>query len=239
MKKQYLRIIILSLIIIVQDAISSNPFSEWSRHRPKHYNIKVYGSNNPEYNSVNTVNFLGNGGFLANGLSSIKRLITTRPTLKQYIIQRRAENYYSTERPYQSNHHSSSSSPCRQGSTDCILKHLRNRGLIRNTYKSHYRRPKVLEPDNDPNPAKDVTDDKTNTESQDSLPVYRGKGHYRPDCWSNDGENDQAPPIDYAQYSDVDSTEISATETAHEKRSVFRGRRSANRDSDPCLWQDY
>lgn len=43
MKKQYLRIIILSLIIIVQDAISSNPFSEWSRHRPKHYNIKVYG----------------------------------------------------------------------------------------------------------------------------------------------------------------------------------------------------
>ena len=95
---------------------------------------------NPEQTLVNSVNFLGNGGFFANGLASIKRLITTRPTLKQYMIQRRTENYYSTVRPHHNTHTISSSSPCKQGTTECILKHLRNRGLIRNTFKSQYRR---------------------------------------------------------------------------------------------------
>ena len=28
---------------IIQDAISSDPFNEWSRLKAKHYNIKAYG----------------------------------------------------------------------------------------------------------------------------------------------------------------------------------------------------
>ena len=195
--------------------------------------------NNRQQNLIHSVNFLGNGGFLANGLSSIKRLITTRPTLKQYIIQRRTENYYSTVKPHYDNPHVSSSSPCKQGSTDCILKHLRNRGLIRNSHKFQYRRPKALETVPSIHPTEKEAEDPINIDSQDRLPVYRGKGHYRPDCWSSDGENDQAPPIDYAQYSDHESSESSDALSTQLKKTFTRGKRSAERQPDPCLWQDY
>ena len=199
----------------------------------------THTGNNRQQNLINSVNFLGNGGFLTDGLSSIKRLITTRPTLKQYMIQRRAENYYSTVRPHYENPHVSSSSPCKQGSTDCILKHLRNRGLIRNSYKYQYRMPKAIETGPNIHPTEKAIEDPTNIDSQDSLPVYRGKGNYRPDCWSSDGENDQAPPIDYAQYSDNESSEAADAESAQFKKTVARGRRNAERETDPCLWQDY
>ena len=188
---------------------------------------------------MNSVNFLGNGGFFANGLDSIKRLITTRPTLKQYIIQRRTENYYSTVRPQQNTQPNSSSPPCKQGSTECILKHLRNRGLIRNTFKSQYRRPKTIEHEPEKPYEEEIKGESSKVEVQDSLPVYRGKGHYRPDCWSSDGENDQAPPIDYEQYSD--STEATTTETIHGQKTVIRAnrRRAERSPTDPCLWQEY
>ena len=196
---------------------------------------------NPEHTLVNSVNFLGNGGFFANGLASIKRLITTRPTLKQYMIQRRTENYYSTVRPHHNTHTISSSSPCKQGSTECILRHLRNRGLIRNTFKSQYRRPKTIKLEPDKNLKDEGKEEAAKVEVQDSLPVYRGKGHYRPDCWSSDGENDQAPPIDYAQYPDSDGTETMTTEATYDRKIVIRAnRRSADKsDTDPCLWQEY
>ena len=142
-------------------------------------------------------------------------------------------------RPHYNHQHSSSSSPCKQGSTDCILKHLRNRGLIRNTYKSQYRRPKAVEPDPKEHLIEKENDETINVDSQDMLPVYRGQGHYRPDCWSSDGENDQAPPIDYAQYSDYENSEATDAEGAHAKKTATRGRRNADRGTDPCLWQDY
>ena len=99
--------------------------------------------------------------------------------------------------------------------------------------------PKAIETGPNIHPTEKAIEDPTNIDSQDSLPVYRGKGNYRPDCWSSDGENDQAPPIDYAQYSDNESSEAADAESAQFKKTVVRGRRNAERETDPCLWQDY
>ena len=43
MMKIHFKIIVLSTILVIQDVLSIDPFSEWSRQRAKHYNIEVYG----------------------------------------------------------------------------------------------------------------------------------------------------------------------------------------------------
>ena len=129
----------------------------------------------------------------------------------------------------------SSKSPCASGSTECILRHLRNRGLIRNTPNVPHRKPKQIHVD---------TPQYSNQEGISHTQVYvqlpRGRGHYRPDCWSVDGKNDQAPPIDYSEYSDVDNSKTMTTSQNNRRKQIIirANRRNADSISDPCLWQE-
>ena len=205
-------------------------------HRHKY--LILDAGNDKEQAIVNSINFLGNGGIFQKHLSSIKRLITSRPTLKQYIIQRREENYFSTVRPplYVPNH---SVSPCPDASRECILRHLRNRGLIRNTPKAAYRRPKQFKLERIHYPDEIIAHHTPNIQTHDYKQLPRGRGHYKPDCWSNNGESDQAPPINYADYSDDGSSETTPSQDRRLKRMVVRAnRRNAEGASDPCLWQE-
>jgi len=237
MKQQHWCMIICSVLFFVKSVYSSDNFNQYSVSRGKHYNIKT----NEKIRGqpiVNSINFLGNGGIFQKHLTSIKRLITSRPTLKQYIIQRREENYFSTVRPplYVPN---LSRSPCPDASRDCILRHLRNRGLIRNTPETSYRRPKQIKLENGRHPEEGIDHDTPNLPSHGYGQTHRGRGHYKPDCWSNDGESDQAPPINYADYSDDGSTKTATPENRRRKRMLVRAnRRIAEGTSDPCLWQE-
>ena len=176
---------------------------------------------------------IGNGGIFHDSLTSIKRLVTSRPVLKQYILQSRKENYYSTTRPHRVPN--SSKSPCANASTECILRHLRNRGLIRNAPNTPHRQPKQIKVDNNQHPDKGGS-----LHAQGYVQLQRGKGHYRPDCWSDDGTSDQAPPIDYAEYSYDDSSKTMTTSqnSRRQKLLIRANRRSADSVRDPCLWHE-
>ena len=189
--------------------------------------------NHREQNIINSIKFLGNGGIFHNSLSSIKRLVTSRPTLKQYILQSRIENYHSTVRPHRVPN--SSKSPCASGSTECILRHLRNRGLIRNTSNAPHRKPKQIKVDNS-----QYSNGWGSSHAQGNVQLQRGRGHYRPDCWSDDDKNDQAPAIDYAEYSDVDNSKTVTTSQNNRRKQILirANRRNADSIGDPCLWQE-
>ena len=194
-----------------------------------------YAGRNKVPSILNSINFLGNGGLFENNLNTVKRLITSRPTLKQYIIKRREDNYYSTVRPqYVGN---TTTSPCANSSTSCILHYLRSRGLIRASAKNH---PSMqLKTINSKYPGYGRTIPNGRQRAHDYTQLPRGRGRYRPDCWSSDGENAQAPPINYSDYTDVGASKIKAS-SKNRPHAKFRRarRRNSAAISDPCLWQE-
>ena len=188
-----------------------------------------------EQNAVDSIGFFGNGGIFQKHLASIKRLITSRPTLKQYRLQRRQKNYFSTVRP----HHLPSKhpvTPCPSASTDCILEQLRSRGLIRNTPTTYYRRPKQIQPSIETYPQDAGASQLPQKNGYGQVP--RGRGHYKPDCWSDDGESDQAPPINYDEYSDERISDVPNTDKRRKRMAIQRNRRGDGDSSYPCLWQE-
>jgi hypothetical protein len=117
------------------------------------------------------------------------------------------------------------------------LRHLRNRGLIRNTQNAPHRKPKQIKLDTN---QWIPINEGGSSHTQGYVQLQRGRGHYKPDCWSVDGQNDQAPPIDYSEYSDVDNSKtVTTSQNNRRKQIIIRAnRRNADSISDPCLWQE-
>ena len=175
-------------------------------------------------------------------LSKLKRLVTTRPTLQQYIIRRREDQLWPTTKPaYLTS--PSLHSPCPNGSTKCILKHLQDRGLIRITTRTpnvHTSHKLELE-------AKDVNSAGSGRSMHGGTvkpaikqPTPRGKNRYRPDCWTVQSDDDNAPPIDYSEYSDASEVQSSTASLHRGKRGTLRGNRRSGTENSPipCLWEE-
>ena len=187
----------------------------------------------------NLINRVGNGGIFDNQLNSIKRLITSRPSLQQYLIRRREDKHVqTTKHRVLSNHYTSQ---CANGSTECILEQLRARGLIRASSKESFNNrqqyqtkatsPKVL--------GFGRTLSLIPAKQKRYFPNQRGRSRYRPDCWTNDGVDDQAPPIDYTDYSDDEKPKLFASEPNRKQRmTTSTRRRRSSEASHPCLWHD-
>ena len=177
----------------------------------------IFSGGNDDSKVGNLIKMVGNGGkFEKQLINSIKLLAVvqsaSRPSLRQYRMNRREDRYFYTPKPKAMSH--SYPTQCANGSTKCILAQLRAQGLIRTSLKD----PLI-----------------TTTSSR----IQSNRGRYRPDCWTNDDESDHAPPTNYAEHSD--NVELNRLVTARNKKQGtiwhIKRRRSSD-DSHPCLWQE-